>query len=354
MYLKHFGLKEFPFRLTPDSDFLYMSTAHARAKAYMDYTVWNREGFVVITGEVGTGKTTLLQKMLSELDKNVLVAKVFQTQLDDVEFLQAVLVEFGLEPFAAKKVQLIDMLNSFLLEQFRQLKQLVLIVDDAHNLSNRALEEIRMLSGLETRKQKILHVILVGQPELNARLEAPGMEQLLQRVRLRYHLKALSEDEIEDYIDHRMSVAGAKNKIFPHESIAEILRYTGGIPRLINTLCDTVLTCAYADNQSTIGPDTVAAAIDELQWPPYTKRIGRERDPKTEPNETESNTDRMRLSVIEKKIQSLEALIPPVASMARHVSEISATLKQIAAALDPPEEKGTPSDTPRKQRIGEK
>jgi general secretion pathway protein A len=152
MYLKHFGLKAQPFQLTPDIGFLFMSEAHTRAKVYMDYTVWNREGFVVITGEIGCGKTTLIQKLLSELNKNVVVAKIFQTQLDEVEFLQAVLVEFGLNPFNAKKVELLDMLNTFLIQHFVQGKQIVLIVDDAHNLSTKVLEEIRMLAGLETRK----------------------------------------------------------------------------------------------------------------------------------------------------------------------------------------------------------
>ena len=136
MYLEHFGLKEYPFRLTPDVDFLYMSSAHARAKAYMDYSVWNREGFVVITGDVGCGKTTLIQKLLSELnDEEVLIAKIFQTQLDDVEFLQAVLVEFGLNPFNAKKVELMDMLNTFLIENFHKGRQAILIVDEAHKMS---------------------------------------------------------------------------------------------------------------------------------------------------------------------------------------------------------------------------
>src|SRR5512139_2440056 len=135
MYLDSFGLRDFPFRLTPDTEFLYMSAAHTRAKAYMDYSVWSREGFVVITGEIGCGKTTLVKKLLTELEgENVLVAKIFQTQLDDVEFLQSVLVEFGLNPFNAKKVELIDMLNTFLIESYQNLKQLVLVVDDAHNL----------------------------------------------------------------------------------------------------------------------------------------------------------------------------------------------------------------------------
>ncbi len=208
MYLEFFKLREFPFRLTPDTEFMYMSEGHSRAKSYMDYTVWNRDWFVVITGEIGTGKTTLIQKLLSELEENVLVAKIFQTQLDEVEFLQAVLVEFGLNPFNAKKVELIDMLNTFLIDQFHKEKQLVLIVDDAHNLNPKVLEEIRMLSGLETQKEKVLHVILVGQPQLNEMLESPELEQLLQRVRLRYHIKSLSEEDAKAYITHRLRVAG--------------------------------------------------------------------------------------------------------------------------------------------------
>src|SRR5215831_12294860 len=143
MYLKHFGLKVEPFQLTPDIGFLFMSEVHRRAKAYMDYSVWNREGFVVITGEIGCGKTTLIQKLLSELNGPVIVAKIFQTQLDDVEFLQSVLVEFGLNPFSAQKVELLDMLNTFLIQHFVQGKQIVLIVDDAHNLRTNVLEELR-------------------------------------------------------------------------------------------------------------------------------------------------------------------------------------------------------------------
>src|ERR1700704_1842523 len=225
MYLEYFGLTAQPFRLTPDSGFLFMSEPHSRAKAYMDYTVWNREGFVVITGEIGCGKTTLIQKLLSELDENVVVAKVFQTQLDEVEFLQAVLVEFGLNPFNAKKVELLDMLNNFLIEQFLQRKQIVLIVDDAHNLSVKVLEEIRMFAGLETRKEKILHVVLVGQTQLNEMLDYPEMQHLMQRIKLRYHIRALTEPEVGKYIRHRLSIVGAGNRtLFPPETIPPIFR----------------------------------------------------------------------------------------------------------------------------------
>jgi len=278
MYLKHFGLTAQPFQLTPDIGFLFMSEAHSRAKSYMDYTVWNREGFVVVTGEIGCGKTTLIQKLLADLDENVVVAKIFQTQLDEVEFLQAVLVEFGLNPFNAKKVELLDMLNSFIIEQFMQKKQIVLIVDDAHNLSSKVLEEIRMLAGLETRKEKILHVILVGQPQLRDNLDHPDMEQLTQRVKLRYHIRALTEKELGDYVRYRLRIAGAANlAMFPPETLPVIYKYAGGIPRLINTLCDTALTCAYADNVPRITVDVVEAAAAEMQWRPYSERIDKRR-----------------------------------------------------------------------------
>ncbi len=278
MSLEYFVLSAQPFRLTPDSDFLFMSEPHSRAKAYMDYTVWNREGFVVITGEIGCGKTTLIQKLLSELDESVIVAKVFQTQLDEVEFLQAVLVEFGLNPFNAKKVELLDMLNSFLIDQFLQRKQIVLIVDDAHNLSLKVLEEIRMFAGLETRKEKILHVILVGQSQLNEMLDHPDMQQLMQRVKLRYHIRALSEQEHGNYIRHRLSVVGATDRtLFPPETLPVIYKYAGGIPRLINTLCDTALTCAYADSLPGATAEVVEAAAKELQWPPHSERIEKRR-----------------------------------------------------------------------------
>ncbi len=274
MYLNHFGLKEHPFQITPDSDFLYMSAAHSRAKAYMDYSIRNRDGFVIITGEVGAGKTTLIRKLLSEFDDSVLVAKIFQTQLDETQFLQAVLVEFGLTPFNAGKVELMDMLSSFLVESFLKRKQLVLIVDEAQNLNRRVLEEIRMLSGLETEKQKILHVILVGQPELNDTLDAPGLEQLTQRVRLRFHIAALTEAESADYIYHRLRVAGAADPevLFARDAIAPIYEYTGGIPRLMNTLCDTALTCAFADDGRCVNEQTVKAAVLELQWKPFSAR----------------------------------------------------------------------------------
>lgn len=324
MYLQYFGLKEHPFQITPDSDFLFMSEGHARAMACMDYTIRNRDGFVVITGEVGCGKTTLIRKLLSEFDDNILVAKIFQTQLNEVEFLQAILVEFGLNPFGgATKVELMDMLTTFLLESFMKKKQLVLIVDEAQNLNQRVLEEIRLLSGLETDKQKILHVVLVGQPELNDVLDSPDMEQLLQRVRLRFHLKALSPVEAAHYVAHRLRVAGAAQdvELFLPEANVVIYEYTGGVPRLINTLCDTALTCAFADDLWQVSTAVVRSAIEELQWVPYATRIAKR--PKRETRAPETKT-----AVREEHIR-----IDGDAGLFEHMCNIEALLRRIESLL---------------------
>lgn len=355
MYLEYFGLTTQPFRLTPDSDFLFMSESHSRAKAYMDYTVWNREGFVVITGEIGCGKTTLIQKLLSELDENVVVAKVFQTQLDEVEFLQAVLVEFGLNPFNAKKVELLDMLNTFLIEQFLQHKQIVLIVDDAHNLNAKVLEEIRMFASLETRKEKILHVILVGQPQLNEMLEHPDMQQLMQRIKLRYHIRALSERELSAYIHHRLSIAGlTKRVLFPPDTLAQIFKYAGGIPRLINTLCDTTLTCAYADNQSEITADVVKAAAEELQWPPYAERVSARRSAEAGPNDGGVRDilrdQSQKLAVIAARVGKIEDLSPALQSIGKSLSAIEAYLRNMSQSRNVQPRNDTVSTVDRQQK----
>ena len=333
MYLNHFGLTAQPFQLTPDIGFLFMSEVHSRAKAYMDYSVWNREGFVVITGEIGCGKTTLIQKLLSELNDPVMVAKIFQTQLDDVEFLQSVLVEFGLNPFSAQKVELLDMLNTFLIQHFVQGKQIVLIVDDAHNLSTKVLEELRMLAGLETRKEKILHVILVGQPQLNEILDQPDLEQLTQRVKLRYHIRVLSEQELGQYIHYRLSAAGAADRtLFLPETLPVIYKYAGGTPRLINILCDAALTCAYADNLPKVTAEVVEAAATELQWPPYSERVDRRRH-KIAQRPIDSRlhdvlSEQSRsLATIAAQVGKLDDLSPVLASIRMSLAAIEAALR---------------------------
>jgi general secretion pathway protein A len=341
MYLQHFGLSAQPFSLTPDSGFLFMSEPHSRARAYMDYTVWNREGFVVITGEIGCGKTTLIQKLLADLDDNVVVAKIFQTQLDEVEFLQAILVEFGFNPFNAKKVELLDMLNSFLIDQFLKRRQIVLIVDDAHNLSLKVLEEIRMLAGLETRQEKILHVILVGQPQLNDLLDHPEMQQLMQRVKLRYHIRALTESEVGHYIRHRLNVVGAKAQtLFPPETLPLIYKYAGGIPRLINVLCDTTLTCAYADNLRGITAEVVQTAANELQWPTFSERVDKYKT-RTARGTVDGGLRELlqeqaeRLGVIAARVGKIEELSPALESIGKSLAAIEMHLRNLARGQTP-------------------
>ncbi len=282
MYYETFGLSEPPFQLTPDSRYLFLSHIHKRAKAYMDYAVWKRDGFIVLTGEIGAGKTTLINKLLSEIGDDIEVIRIFQTQLNEIEFLQAMLFELDVsnsEIQGQGKVELLHRLNDYLINIYSQGKHVVLIIDEGQNLSTKVLEEIRMLSGLELDKEKLLNIILVGQPEMNQTLDQPKMTQLVQRIRLRFHLGPLKLKESIEYIKHRLSVAGAKKpeKIFDEKTYEIIQDFTGGIPRKLNILCDTALVCAFADNKSSIDINTIDDAVSELQW----KEIGKSECDKT-------------------------------------------------------------------------
>jgi len=274
-YLEHYNLKVPPFGLTPDPEFVYWSKQHARAKAYMESTIWLSDGFVVITGEIGSGKTTLLQSFLSELEEDMVYAVVSQTQLNATQFLQSVLTEFGFKPFNKKKVELLDMLNMFLIEQYTAGKKVILIVDEAQNLSAKVLEEIRLLSGIETSKEKVLRIILAGQPELKDTLDAPRLKQLVQRVRLRFHLGALTSDEMREYVEHRLKVAGSEaTDIFDDSCFPVLYRYSGGVPRLINTICDSALLVGFADEKTLITGEDIEATAAELGWEEHEDTTG--------------------------------------------------------------------------------
>ena len=283
MYLELFRLHELPFRLSPDPQFLYLSKQHARAKAYMESTIWFTDGFVVITGEIGAGKTTLIETFMRELQADVIVAQVNQTQLSPTGFLQTVLVQFGFTPFNMKKPEVLATLHDFLMEQHTSGRKVLLIVDEAQNLNNKVLEEVRMLSGIETTKDKALRIILAGQPELNDKLNSRELMQLAQRVRLRFHLTALSRAETDAYIDHRLEVAGSQGRrIFAEDTYPTIYRYTGGVPRLVNTLCDTAMMSAFGRGSDNVATLDLESAISELQWTEYASRTNRMRAPVVE------------------------------------------------------------------------
>jgi type II secretory pathway predicted ATPase ExeA len=273
MYLEHFQLRELPFRLSPDPAFMYLSHIHSRAKAYMESTIWFTDGFVVITGEIGSGKTTLIETFLKEIEQDVVVAQINQTQVTPIEFLQTTLAQFGFSPFRMRKAELLATLNNFLIEQYANGRKVLLIIDEAQNLSNKVLEEVRLLSGVETTKEKVLRIILAGQPDLSDKLDSDELVQLRQRVRLRFHLTALSETDTVEYVRHRLRVAGAGDReIFEPGTFPVIFRYAGGIPRLVNTLCDTALIAAFAQDRHTVSAEDVMSAVNELQWVEYAAR----------------------------------------------------------------------------------
>jgi len=274
MYEELFRLNEPPFQLTPDPQFLFSSPQHARAKAYMESTVVLADGFVVLTGDIGCGKTTLLESFVAELPDDIILAHVAQTQLSPVEFLQAMLVELGFEPFQMGKIELLTLLKKYFTEQYAEGKKILLVVDEAQNLSPKVLEEIRLLSGIEAQKEKVLRIILAGQPELGDKLDSKRLEQLTQRVRLRFHISALSKRETRNYVQHRLNVAGAnERRLFAEDTFGRIFRYSGGIPRLVNILCDTAMLCAAADDKGVVDREMLDSAIEELQWVPYSERM---------------------------------------------------------------------------------
>lgn len=276
MYLDFYQFQDFPFGLASDPKFLYLSKSHARVKAQIEYALYIQDSLVVFTGEIGSGKTTLLHDALVNFGHEMIVAKIHQTQVNEVEFLQLLLVEFGHQMFNASKVELLEKVSTFLKEQYKQNKKVVLIVDEAQNLSKKVLEEIRLLSDLQNGNSKLMTVIIVGQPELNELLDAPGMEQMVQRIRLRFHISALDEEEITEYIKHRLMVAGAPDSdMFEPDAIPVIYTYTGGRPRLMNILCDYALMCGAIEEVKTISTGIINQAVDELNWEPYEQRFNR-------------------------------------------------------------------------------
>ena len=265
MYTEFYGLSEKPFSLTPDPRFLYLSASHREALAHVLYGIEQGEGFISVTGEVGTGKTTLCWTLLERLGPDTEVAFVFNPMLSGEELLRAICVEFGLASAGLSRAQINDELNRFLLEQRRAGRRVLLIIDEAQNLPPQTLEEIRLLSNLETATSKLLQILLFGQPELDAKLESPELRQLRQRISVRWGLQALDAGETREYVRHRLRMAsGGHGEIFSESALREVHRRSGGIPRLVNLICDRSLLAGYAAGQTHVGVELVADAAHEV------------------------------------------------------------------------------------------
>ena len=266
MYAQYFGLNEKPFSIAPDPRYLYQSDRHAEALAHLLYGVEEAGGFIQLTGEVGTGKTTLTRVLLNRLPVNVEVAMILNPRLSVKEFLQNISEELQLDWAASADSvkELIDGLNAHLLRAHAAGRRVVLIIDEAQNLDADLLEQIRLLTNLETTERKLLQIILIGQPELRQTLARADLRQLAQRITGRYHLDPLNRNETEAYIRHRLQVAGASREIFSPGAVREIHRLSGGVPRLINVICDRALLGAYGKEKATVNVRLAREAAGEV------------------------------------------------------------------------------------------
>lgn len=266
MYLNYYGLNEAPFNITPNPRFLFYSGKHREAFNHMLYGIRERKGFILLTGEVGSGKTTLCRALLAQLGKEFSTALVLNPPLDPTELVKAVAMEFGLSVMGMDRLETMAALNFYLLAEAEKGRDCILIIDEAQRLSNELLDHIRMLSNLETEDRKLLQIILVGQPELRSRLNHHSLRQLRQRITVRYHLRSLRQRELGQYLQHRFTVSGATSP--PHFTMPALWRvytYTKGIPRLVNALCDKCLLAGFVERSSCIDFFLVGRAMRELE-----------------------------------------------------------------------------------------
>lgn len=266
MYLEYYGLAEPPFNLTPNPRFLFYSAKHREAFNHLLYGIRERKGFVQLTGEVGAGKTTLCRALLEQLGDNYSTALILNPVLDADQLIKAVAMEFGLQVKGMDRLEIMVVLNQFLLDQVQKQREVVLIVDEAQDLTPELLEQVRLLSNLETDDRKLLQIVLMGQPELRARLNEHRLRQLRQRIMVRYHLRPLRFNEIGQYVHHRLQVAGSKGgPYFTWPALWRIHRYSQGLPRLVNALCDKCLLAGYVSQSDKIDYRMVGLAIRELE-----------------------------------------------------------------------------------------
>lgn len=266
MYAQFYKLKEKPFNVTSDPAFFFLSERHAEAFSHLVYGIEQRKGILEITGEIGTGKTTLCRVLLNHLEEKTKTALILNPNFSETQLLQLIVADFDLKPKNNSRLRLIEALNNFLLEEASQGGNVVLIIDESQNLKSSQLEQIRLLSNLETAKEKLLQIILVGQPELRDKLSLPQLKQLNQRISVKYHILPLDKSELGNYINHRLKVAGSNGAIeFTIEAIEAIFNFSGGVPRLTNIICDRALLAGFVQGSHKITDAIIKKCIGELK-----------------------------------------------------------------------------------------
>lgn len=274
MYETFYGFKEKPFNTTPDPRFFFPSDKHSEALNSLVYAINERKGFVVITGEIGAGKTTVTRALLTKLDEKTKVALITNTHLNPKELIEQILEEFEIDFQSGSKRKLLSQLNEFLVKQLAQDINVVLIIDEAQNLAPKVLEEVRMLSNLETETEKLIQIILLGQPQLKAKLQNPKLEQFKQRIAVYYHLDPLNRQETGDYLQHRLkSVTQEQIEIFSPEAVEMVYAYSQGIPRLINIICDSALLSGYIYEAKRITREIMFEVIKEREFSSYSEDV---------------------------------------------------------------------------------
>ena len=309
MYTSFFGFKYKPFQLTPDPEFLFLSRSHKKAMTFLKYGIADNSGFILLTGEIGTGKTTILRSMIKSIPQNVKLARINNTKVSSEQLISMINEDFGLEVKGLDKTQLLSRLSDFLIDQYAQGGRSMIIIDEAQNLSSDLLEEIRLLSNLETDKSKLLQIILVGQPELNLKLGRRELEQLRQRITVSTHITPLIKEEMDLYTKYRLKIAGNENAVTFEEGVMDaIYDFSKGVPRLINIVCDFALLTAFTDGKKILDTDLIRGVIQDLvDARPETKSTAIQTNEAIDPEKYEEIET--ALSSMQVRLRNIEAII---------------------------------------------
>lgn len=332
MYENHFSFKYKPFELVPNPDFLFLSNSHRKAMTYLDYGIKEKIGFMLLTGEIGCGKTTIIRNMIKGLNGAIKLSRVNNTKVSSEQLISMINEDFGIDIKGRGKTELLSDLNEFLIAQYAKGFQSVLLIDEAQNLNPELLEEVRLLSNLETDRAKLLQIVLVGQPELKKNLMLPELKQLRQRITINYHITPLAIEETGKYIKHRLTIAGNPNAINPDEGmIDDIYQFSRGVPRLINILCDFALLAAYVENEKEVGNSAVKEVIDDLKSYNYWNE---NEDMNFTADKVAVSESHRAVEEIEQRLSKLEeATLRMISDTARGIKSLSEKVGQLKGCV---------------------